>query len=578
MKRRSALVLVLVLMATLFSGCEVSDAPPASEAGSVSAAPVNAEVFRLSGIEDVTDEKGVRSYAMAAPYTDSYTFTSADTKEIAVFDGNQKVTAGEKEVAADLTEGKTYTIQVVTEKANTLFSLKAVAAEHEVTLPYDTVKAPEGTKLTAAGEATRIEYQKREGGTYIYSNNPEQVPASDVGKAYIRNEGLTGNVFFTFEHANYSGESFYLGYQLKNDGEEDVFITVENVGYQAGGTWFGLFAWADFYNTHYTLPDGYLINGNIAPEYSGYDYAYADYIPRVYQPTTYRLPAGEYFYVIGGTTEDAYNGINVDKSANKPLGHIRCANGAVKFSVTGGSVTGTFYCYDDVAQVQAEPVAQGYVVSRGGKDYSPQYIGKADHAGVIDGFFSFTFDDSTKKGRLPVTYTNRYADKLPTKAAPYQAYDSTDHEVKRAQQWMTHLNPQNNHSAVGMDMVNFTCTNARGEETVVDNDHADGGGNPANTANWMIEYQEHYILTNEGDSARTVSLAEKDHGSLFIVVRDENGDVLDTAVTIGQTKSSGSDYVYEVTVEPHTTQTVTLSYVLAPCSYGSVNHFVSLLD
>ena len=105
-----------------------------------------------------------------------------------------------------------------------------------------------------------------------------------------------GEIFFTFEHANYSGKPIYLGYQVKNEGVSDVFVTVENIGYQAGGTWFGQNAWFDYYNTSFALPNDYIENPNL---YSNYDYAYMNYSPRIYQPTTYRLPAGQYFYVIG---------------------------------------------------------------------------------------------------------------------------------------------------------------------------------------------------------------------------------------------------------------------------------------
>ena len=88
-----------------------------------------------------------------------------------------------------------------------------------------------------------VNYVKREGGTYIYSNNPEQIARSHVGKAFMRNTGLAGEVYVTFEHANYANENIYLGYQLKNDSDHDVYVTVTNVGYQWTGTWFGQLAW-----------------------------------------------------------------------------------------------------------------------------------------------------------------------------------------------------------------------------------------------------------------------------------------------------------------------------------------------
>lgn len=160
--------------------------------------------------------------------------------------------------------------------------------------------------------------------------------------------------------------------------DHDVYVTVTNVGYQWTGTWFGQLAWYDFYNTSFELPEGYYdSNGNVSSKYSSFpDYAYQDYEPRVYQPTTYRLPAGEYFWVIGGTSEDAYRHINVDDSANQYVNPVRCANGNVKFTVTGGEVTGTMYCYTDAEQVAEEPDALGYVAS----GYALQYSGIADRS------------------------------------------------------------------------------------------------------------------------------------------------------------------------------------------------------
>ena len=41
---------------------------------------------------------------------------------------------------------------------------------------------------------TMVEYTKRKGGTYIYSNNPEQFRAQHVNQAFMRNKGLRGEV------------------------------------------------------------------------------------------------------------------------------------------------------------------------------------------------------------------------------------------------------------------------------------------------------------------------------------------------------------------------------------------------
>ncbi|MBO4452792.1 MAG: hypothetical protein J5793_02540, partial [Clostridia bacterium] len=533
-------------------------------------------VFRLSGIIDVTDENGERSYTVYAPYDDVYSLF-CDEGTVSLYKDGALIACGNG-IEAELKENDIVTLKIETAEANARFELKAQADNNLVTLPYDTGKAADVTEIPLeSGEGdplvpAKIDYVKREGGTYVYCNNPEMVPDQNVGEAFMRDEGLTGEIYMTFEHANYSKAPFYLGYQLKNEGDSDVYVTVLNIGYQTEGTWFGQRAWYDFYNVSFKLPDDYLTsNGTITAKYANLDYAYRNYVPRVFRPVTYRLPPYEYFYVIGGTSADAYMNISVDNSADRPLGTIRCANGNVRFSVAGGSVTGTMYCYTDPSQVVANPEAKGYRTGA----YAGQYLGTADHAGVIDNYMTWTFNDSTRAGTLPVTYTNYYAEKVPRAVSPYSAYNSTPHTVKKARSWMTHLNPQNSHDAVGTDMVAFNCVDDHGRRVTVDNDHADGAGDPANTANWMIEYQDHFLLVNQGDKERTVTFSMKDNGSLAMLVRDKDGNILEARLTAGQAESSVS-YEYRVTVAPHSVTEITLDYVLVACSFGSVTHRVTL--
>ena len=605
MKRFCMFLLILSLLLPLISACggedvsltpsdisavtsdtsgDVSDTQSDNESTDESEEPYVPDVnehgaFRFSSIDDLTDENGERSYKVYAPHTDTYDI-KAGNATITLTNGDEEILNGSGEMSVSLEKDEIYTLKVTTESANADFKLTVSAREHLVTLPYDVATPIDTTGLDVNGNdklvAAEVNYIKRTGGTYIYSNNPEQFGAQHVGKAFMRNEGLVGDVYVTFEHANYSGNNAYLGYQLKNNSDHDVYITITNVGYQHIGTWFGQLAWYDFYNTSFKLPSDYFNDyGGISSKYSSLDYAYRKYEPRIYQPTTYRLPAGEYFWVIGGTSADAYRNINVDNSANHYVNNIRCANGNVKFTVTGGEVTGTMYCYTNAAQVKAEPKALGYVAS----NYASQYSGVGDHHGVIDNFMTWTFSDSVGGVDLPVTYTNYYARSVPAKTSPYAAYNSTAHTTRRTTSWMTHLNPQNNNRAVGMDMVEFRWHDNRGKEIVIDNHHADGAGEPANTGNWMIEYQDHFTFVNQGDKDRTIVLKLRDHGTLATLVRDSNtGEVLETAFTAGLGESSGIAYnfFYEITVPAHSVKQITLDYLLVACSYGSVIHAVEL--
>ncbi len=577
MKRKSlALILSLIMVLGSFVGCTETDAP---ETPIEKMATDNEEAFRLSGVEDVTDENGNRAYKMVAPYTDTYTITSADVQAMKLYQDDQLLAENGAELEVSLTEGEEYVLAVETAEPNASFAVHTEAQNNLITLPYDCAEPLDisGVSLESSGSdpvtAAEVNYVPREGGTYIYSNNPEQIAPQHVGQAFIRNEGLTGEVYVTFEHANYSGAPLYLGYQLKNDSDHDVYVTVTNVGYQWTGTWFGQLAWYDFYNTHFELPNGFFDeNGNVSKKYSSFpDYAYQDYEPRVFQPVTYRLPAGEYFWVIGGTEADSYNHINVDGSADQLVNTIRCANGNVKFTVSGGEVTGAMYAYTDASQIADEPEQLGYVA----EGYALQYSGIAYHHGVIDNYMDWTFNDETVNGPLPVTYTNYYDDNRPAQTLPYAAYNSTPHEYNTTT-WMTHLNPQNDHSAVGMDLVEFIWVDDQGDEVIIDNDHADGAGQPANTANWMIEYQDHFTFVNQGDKDRTVKMSLKDHGTLALLVRDtQTGEVLKAKYTMGLVEQ-GMSYSYTVTIPAHSTRQITLDYLLVACSYGSVQHLVSL--
>lgn len=603
MKRYTALILLFLMLALSFSACdsgtEVSDVSKAEESeekeyskpetskgneeSEVLEEPYFPDVnehgaFRISSIDDFVDERGVRSYKVYAPYTDTYTIEGEGVTGITLSQEESVIAEGMDGLNVSLNEDGVYTLTVKAE-ANADFRITVTADNHVITLPYDLPENDAPVEYDVYGNdelvAAEVNYIKRAGGTYIYSNNPEMFAAQHVGKAFMRNEGLIGDVYVTFEHANYSGSNAYLGYQLKNNTDHDVYITVTNVGYQWTGTWFGQLAWYDFYNTSFKLPADYLNeNGSITSKYSGLDYAYKNYEPRIYQPTTYRLPAGEYFWVIGGTSADAYRNINVDNSANRQVNPVRCANGNVKFTVTGGEVTGTMYCYTNASQVKAEPKALGYVAA----GYAQQYSGIGNHHGVIDNYMEWIFGDDDKAGMLPVTYTNYYSNYIPSSAPAFNKYNSFPH-VNNTTSWMTHLNPQNDHRAVGMDMVEFIWHDQNGKKIVIDNEHADGGGQPANTANWMIEYQDHFTLINQGDTDRTVVLHLRDHGTLAILVRDgESREVLEASYTAGLGESSGvfSNYTYEITVPAHSVKQITLDYLLVACSYGSVIHAAEL--
>lgn len=538
--------------------------------------------FIISNINDTLNENETfKVYQMYADHDDRFVFVSDYYANLSIYNENYELIK-ENFDELDVTLSKNQIVYLKVEnkqEGNNKIAIKAHYMNNPIKLPYPTNFIEQEIDTSYSNEKNilkdaEVNYVKRSGGTYVYSNNPELFKNEDVNTCLMKNENLSGEVYMAFEHANYSSKpTVYLGYKLVNETDHDVYVTVENVGFQAGGSWFGQLAWYDFYNTKFTLPSDYLVNGQISSKYAGYDYGYQDYTPRVYTPTTYKLPANESFFVIGGTTNASYNKINVDNSANKPLGIMKCSNGQVKFNVSNGSVTGMMLIYDSASKISDDMQEVGYVTLRNGADFGRQYQGIAHHSGVIDNNMKWEFNDQTPSQSLPVKYTNKRAF-MTSGFAPYEEYDNSE-QVRYATSWMTHLNPQNDHKAVGMDIVDFICKTTDGKEVVIDSYHADGSGETANTANWMIEYQDNFTFVNKGNKTRKVILKIKDHGTLATLIRDKDGNVLQTYYSVGLAEPNYVEYSFEVA--PTSSLQIVLDYLLVACSYGNVTHEVTLI-
>lgn len=462
-----------------------------------------------------------------------------------------------------------------------------------------------------------VAYTKREGGTYIYSNNPEMLAPEDIGQAILRTEDLSGDVIFTYEHSNHTGVPVYFGYQLLNEGDTDVTVTVTNLGFQPDGEWLGQRSWSDYFNYRFELPEDYFYtDGSVNPIYVGCDYI--DYTPQFREPVTVTVPAGEYIYVLGGTSEDAYNNTNIFNSADTPILPGKCSNAVVKFNVSGGNVTGTFYVYTDASQVRANPEEQGFITERFNSktqkmtDYSKQYKGVDPTAGLIESNITFVVDDSTKSGRLPVTYTKYYDPAYASKNTPYAEY-TLQPKVINATEWVTALNPNGVDMAIGTDMMIFQCTDTEGNGIVIDTEHADSSGEPANIGNWMVQYTDNFTLINAGSEERTFTFFKRGNsGVLFVMTRDDCGNILDAKALTGPYNfgsldecfagvnkslliqkngrwwfkvADGRPYcdviderseVIKITVEPNSVKRISIDYVILGNSCGGTTHWVTV--
>ena len=191
--------------------------------------------LRFSSIKDFFSSKSdYLSYEMEAPYTDTYKVSFKKLKSVVIY--NEKgiqILLANKDFEIDLTQGQN--IRVVLYKGSSdIAELKVMALNHKAVLPYDPYNPINTRKLRTHGDDSvdpltpvKLDVRKRDDGKglYINCNNPEKLTDNDIGKALSRVNISNKKVFFTFEHNNLD-KPFYYGYQVKNTGKEDLYITI----------------------------------------------------------------------------------------------------------------------------------------------------------------------------------------------------------------------------------------------------------------------------------------------------------------------------------------------------------------
>lgn len=571
-----------------------------------------AKKVRLSSFSTGSDDKQELYLKQYAPYDDTYTFKTNSNTTLEIYS-----TKGVK--IASLEPNKSTQIELLKDE-EVLTVIKATSSnkdmgytvkltENRSLYPYDPQEFVDAEALLADSKkdkkmttaVTEVSYKKREGGLYINCNNPEQITNQCLHNALTRNDVSNQSVFFTFEHNNSASTessringSFYYGYQLINRSNEDAYITVKNIGFHIDGPgcWLGEKEWIDFYNTKFMVK-GY---NNFTEQqkvtfndYYGFSNNYQD---PDYQAITYRLPAGEYMYVMGGTTKDAYNNIDVFNTADYPVAVSGCSNGAVLFEVAGDNVEGIFYAYQDTKKIQPNNKSlQGYVTyyDNDSHNYSRQYVGYDNCQGVVDAHLTWEFNDTTVGGNtsagygnLLVNYTNYYADSIRTNV-PYAALNSTAHRQTNRNYWVTHINPQGSHDAVGTDMTKYITVDKDGNKISLDYDHLDGTGNLANIGNWMIDYMEHYTFVNHGNRTRKVTVGFTNNGCVAVLVRDANGKLISGTPQYTIVQKGSGNYVgindafsYSVKVPPNSYVQFVVEYNLLANASGYVRHYAKI--
>ena len=504
----------------------------------------------------------------------------------------QPYVEGAKIAGTIMLNSKNQKVIVILNKDNSEHAdIKVTALAHKAVMPYEPYNQVNTRKLKTHGDnnvdplkpAEIAAIKRNDGnGLYINCNNPEKLTENDIGKALSRVDVSNKKVFFTFEHNNFD-KPFYYGYQVKNTGNEDLYITVLNMGYHLDGPgcWLGEKEWVDFYNANFRF-DGSHWSEKQKETFIAYFNFCNSYKAPKNQPITYRIPAGKYIYVMGGTTKDAYKHINVWKTADKIV-HSGCSNGVVLFDVIG-QAEGSFFVYTDESQIKDNNTHQGYVVTRDGHNFGSQYVGYDNCHGVCDTHITFTFNDLTPSQDLPVTYVNYRDDNMPKEKIPYHKLNCTPHTIN-VREWYTHISPQSNPIGMGTDMTKYYTINQEKKDICIDAEHLDGHGNVSNIGNWMMDYMDYFTFVNQGDTEREITINMRNTGSLCILVRDKHGKLIKSSpmFTLMAKPADKSEeyfiedyYYYTVKVKPHSIKQFIIEYNLLANSCGNVSHKVTL--
>lgn len=560
---------------------------------------INSESFRLSSISDefYNNEKEV-SYKMYAPYDDTYIFLSYDINEIYIYNSKKELLAsGDTTVKINLKRNDEVYVQVKLYETNVL-NLEVHLLNNNVELPYSVnADVDINSKRNEAKESVNYNplkasdtfYSKRidDKGLYVNCNNPEKITTSYLNKCLTAQEVTNKDVFFTFEHNNAS-TNYYYGYRVTNVSDEDIYVTVKNLGYQTSGkgAWLGEDEWVKFYNVDFRVQGLANLTNSQLKNYNSYVNFANNYESLNRKPITYRVPKGKYIYVMGGTTLDSYRNINVFDSADIVVNSniSGCSNGAVLFEVKGGKAIGQFFAYTTSKKINDTDYAKnfteaGYV---GGETYGYQYVGYDNCHGVVDASLTWEFNDQTSSQELGVNFTNDAYNQGSNKGNKYEKISTlVSKKNKDSKKWVTHINPNSVANAYGTDMTKYITIDSETKEPItIDYNHFDGNGNQANIGNWMVDYIDTITLVNKGDSEREFTYSLKHNGVILAFIRDENGFVDSNyapkyCVSLG--KSSYGDeirdyFTYSVKVKPHSAIQFSVNYNLLANSSGYISH------
>lgn len=515
----------------------------------------------------------LKEYQITPIISDEYQF-EIDNGSVTLYFNNTILLENMKKGTITLSKENTYKLVITTATANEEFKLLLYPLNNSVVETYPIIYKK--------GANNKISMKPRKGGTYLFNNVPENMQQDVLNTIIMENKNLSGDCFLTFENQNNTGSNIYMGYRLINENNFDVYVTITNLGYQCSGSWLGEKSWMDYYGLKFPLDiDKFkkekFIYAN--KEYDSFswekDYLNFDkeYTPSPIKISTYKIPAKKYLYIIGGTSKDNYNDINV-KTANVLINQRECINGNVKFKITNGKVKGQLCVYNDATLLNQKDTIIYELTKHGENDDLGGRMGYCKVHGVVDNNTTFTFDDTTLKGNLPVYYTNYYSDNVKEVYTPGEKIKDVTKHLYKDNVYKTHLSSQLHHDYVGTDLIEHITTFNK-KKCVLSTYIANPGGNIWDYGNWMIEYQDNQTFVNNGNNTRTIRHYLTNPGSIFYIIKDLKGNIIKTGATCEI--ATGIIPVFEFEVAPHSKVTYSIQYVLPANDCGSMVHYNELI-
>ena len=132
-------------------------------------------------------------------------------------------------------------------------------------------------------------------------------------------------------------------------------------------------------------------------------------------------------------------------------------------------------------------------------------------------------------------------------------------------------------AVIGSDITDFNIYKSDLNYIVIDNNHYDGRGKVANTANWMVHYITSYHFINLGDREREVTITISGHGVVACFAVDSNGYIINDSEQFSLfDKESGKvivhDFTYTTKIGAKSEVKVYVEHNLLANSYGNVIH------